>query len=174
MKAQKQTTPRALQGQVLYLKYFQVAEPKSTCFHDTAGENGAPKSSLGTAIPFWKLRRIHSPGGGWNFWGCVKENLVKAIKVSNHSQVISTTCFALGKGGALREMFRNWGREARILPCISLSTDKIPVRVTTSVPSRPSHRCLASAQSPWLRVYCPHRGWLPRFESAKPSSNISH
>lgn len=52
MEAQKQTTTRALQTQVLYLKYFQVTEPKSTYFHDTAGYNGALKSSSVNTIPF--------------------------------------------------------------------------------------------------------------------------
>lgn len=97
-----------VQGLVLYLKYFQVTQPKSTCFHDTVGENGASESSLGIAIPFGNE---DSPGGCWNFWGYVKEYFVKAIKVSNNSQIISTLCFTLRKGEALRKKCLKAGKE---------------------------------------------------------------
>lgn len=54
MKAYKQTMTGAVQGLVLYLKYFQVTQPKSTCFHDTVGENGASKKLSGHCNSFWK------------------------------------------------------------------------------------------------------------------------
>lgn len=53
---------------------------------------GPQKSSLGIAIPFGSE---DSPSGCWNFWDYVKEYFIKAIKVSNNSQIISTLGFTL-------------------------------------------------------------------------------